>query len=85
MTGRAACPIKQLRHAQMLNTDRTRLVKQRPRPVQRLITTVTFVCLRLISDFWRSGKKLFQLLENARIPPRKLGGRERGTQTLSTT
>jgi hypothetical protein len=56
MTGRTARPINKLKLAQTLNADRTRLVKQRPRPVQRPVTTVTSVRLRLISDFRRSGK-----------------------------
>jgi hypothetical protein len=56
MTGRAARPIIKLKHAQKLNTDRTRLVKQRPRPVQRPITSVTSVRLCFFFDFQRSGK-----------------------------
>jgi hypothetical protein len=65
VTGRTAHPIDKLKLTQTLNADRTRPVKQRPRPVQRLVTTVTSVRFRSISDFRRSGKKSFQLLENA--------------------
>jgi hypothetical protein len=65
VTGRAARPIKKLKHAQTLNTDRTRPVKQRPRSIQRPVTSVTSIRLCFFSDFQRSGKKSFQLLENA--------------------
>jgi hypothetical protein len=65
MSGRAAHPIINLKQAQTLNADRMRPVKQRPRPVQRPVTSVTSVRLRFFSDFWRSEKKSFQLLKNA--------------------
>jgi hypothetical protein len=65
VTGRAARPIIKLKLVQTLNTDRTHLVKQGPRPVQRPVTSVTSVHLHFFSDFPRSGKKSFQLLENA--------------------
>jgi hypothetical protein len=56
MTGRAARPIINLKQAQTLNADRTRPVKQRPRPVQRPVTFVTSVRFRFFSDFRRSEK-----------------------------
>jgi hypothetical protein len=65
MTGRVARPINKLKHAQTLNADRTRPIKQRLRPVQRPVTSVTSVRLHFFFDFRRSGKKSFQLLENA--------------------
>jgi hypothetical protein len=60
VTGRASRPIKQLKNAQSLDTDRTRPVLQGPhpvqRPVQRPVTTVTSVRLRFFSDFRRNKK-----------------------------
>jgi hypothetical protein len=56
VTGRAARPIIKLKSAQTLNADRTRLVMQRPCPVQRPVTSVTSVRLRFFSDFRRNGK-----------------------------
>jgi hypothetical protein len=52
VTGHAARPIIKLKHAQTLNTDRTRPFMQRPHPV----TSVTSVRLRFFSDFRRNGK-----------------------------
>jgi hypothetical protein len=49
MTGRAARPIINLKHTQTLNTDRTCPVMQRPRPVQRPVTSVTSVRLHFFS------------------------------------
>jgi hypothetical protein len=65
MTGRAACPVINLKQAQTLNADRTCPAKQRLRLVQRPVTYVTSVHHHFFSDFWRSVKKSFQLLENA--------------------
>jgi hypothetical protein len=41
VTERATVSDQKQKHAQTLNTDRTRLVKQRPRLIQRPVTSVT--------------------------------------------
>jgi hypothetical protein len=56
------CPIRIPRHAQTLSTDRTHPVKQRPRPIQRPVTSVTPVRL----CFFTSGA-----VENRRFISRK--------------
>jgi hypothetical protein len=56
VTERVARPIINLKYAQTLNADRTHPVNQRPRPVQRPVTSVTSVRFYFFSDFRHSGK-----------------------------
>jgi hypothetical protein len=81
VTGRAAHPIIKLKHAQTLNADRTRPVKQRPCPVQRLVTSVTSVRLCFFFDFRRSGKIVVST-PRKRLNPAEQAWRE-GERTLN--
>jgi hypothetical protein len=60
----------------LVNTDRTRPVTLRPRPVQRPVTSVTSVRLRFLVSGAVENRRFI-----SRKASRKLGRRERGTQT----